>query len=274
MKGRRCRKIIWLAAAALAFGAAAVFISILWEHEAEKLKAEKQYEEMRQEKEPIGEREIPESEEVKDIKNDAEGAEKKPKPEIPVNFEQLTAINSDIYAWITIPGTDIDYPAVQCMTDDSYYITHGIDREENVAGAIFSEHYNKMDFSDPHTVLYGHNMRDGSMFAGLHAFEDNTFFEEHREIKIYTPDAVRTYRIFAAYRDDNHHLLKIYDCSDKNVFAEYLREIDNQREMESNVDRDMEITTDDRILTLSTCDRTGTVSRYVVQAVLVEELME
>lgn len=213
------------------------------------------------------EEEMPE----KDNKNATGTAEKKIVLDIPIDFESLEKENPDIYAWITIEGTDIDYPVARSLTDDTFYMNHGIDRTENRAGAIFTERLNKLDFSDPHTVIYGHNMRDGAMFGVLHEYEDNSYFEKHRVIKIYTPDAIRTYKIFAAYLYDDRHLLKSFDCSKKEVFQDYLKEIESQRGLEANIDREMEITTDDRILTLSTCDGAGADTRYLVQAVLTDE---
>lgn len=210
--------------------------------------------------------------EEKDIEEkDSGDSEKKIILDIPIDFESLEKENPDIYAWITIEGTSIDYPVARSLTDDTFYMDHGIDRAENRAGAIFTERLNKLDFSDPHTVIYGHNMRDGSMFGGLHEYEDNSYFEKHREIKVYTSDAIRTYKIFAAYLYDDRHLLKSFDCSEKEIFRDYLKEIEGQRGLEANIDKGMKLTTDDRILTLSTCDGAGADTRYLVQAVLIEE---
>ena len=77
---------------------------------------------------------------------------------------------------------------------------------------FLAENYNAKDFNDYITVLYGHNMRDGSMFAGLHQYEDRKYLEEHDELIIYMPDAILKYKIFAAYLTDNRHVLKYYNC--------------------------------------------------------------
>ena len=102
-------------------------------------------------------------------------------PDIPVDFEGLQEYNPDIYAWITIPGTAVDYPIVQRPEDNSYYLTHNTDGEESAEGAIFTEDYNSRDFTDPNTVIYGHNMRNGSMFRSLHNYMDRSFFDENRK---------------------------------------------------------------------------------------------
>ena len=88
--------------------------------------------------------------------------------EIPIDFQTLQNMNPDIYAWIKVPGTVIDYPIVQSGTDNSYYLNHSVEHDENKAGAIFTEDYNTKTFEDPNTVIYGHGMANGSMFDGLH----------------------------------------------------------------------------------------------------------
>lgn len=191
---------------------------------------------------------------------------------IPVDFKSLKKINPEIYAWITIPGTAIDYPVVQSGEDDTKYLTLTAEGEESVAGSIFSEKQNAKDFSDVHTVLYGHNMKDGTMFADLHKFEEEEFFNGHRTVVIYTPDAIRYYRIFAAYLYDNRHLLQSFDCSDAEVFEAYIKSIMEQRNLYAYIDRDTEIQTSDRILTLSTCHSMGPEYRYLLQAVLIKEI--
>lgn len=269
MKNDKNRRLFWNIAAILAFFAAGLCACFIWRNLVGKQEAAIRYQELREERVTEGKQEETDSpEEAKTEKAENRNLD------IPADFKRLRNENPDIYAWICVPGTEIDYPVVQSRMDDSFYITHGIDRTESIAGAIFSEGLNKLDFSDAHTVLYGHNMRDGSMFAGLHKFEDNGFFEKHREIKMYTEDAVRTYKIFAAYRYDDRHLLKSYDCSAQEAYRSYLEEIKKQRGLEANIDTGVEVTTDDRILTLSTCDKTGNGGRYLVQAVLEGELLE
>lgn len=101
-----------------------------------------------------------------------------------VDFDSLKSQNPDIYAWITIPGTDIDYPVLQ-KTDsedpyDNFYLDHTVDLTEGLPGAIYSQAVNHKDFMDSVTVLYGHNLKNGGMFSSLHKFENKDFFEENR----------------------------------------------------------------------------------------------
>ena len=104
-----------------------------------------------------------------------------------VDFKALKKINPDIIAWIRIPDTSIDYPVVQ-GNDDSYYLTHTFKKTEHVAGAIFLDSDNNADFSDDKNIIYGHNMKDGSMFRGLRNFLGDKFLKEHHILYLYLPD--------------------------------------------------------------------------------------
>lgn len=191
------------------------------------------------------------------------------KIEIPIDFDALKEQNEDVYAWIRIPGTNVDYPILQDEEDNGYYLSHTIDGEEKIEGSIYTENYNSKEFDDPNTVIYGHNMKNGSMFRTLHNYEDKAFFDENREVYIYLPDRILEYHIFAAYVYDNRHLLLNYDLEDPLVFQQYLDEIFAIRDMNAHIDSTMEVENNDRILTLSTCNAGIKTQRYLVQAVLI-----
>ena len=190
--------------------------------------------------------------------------------ENPIDFTALQAINPEIYAWIRIPDTNIDYPIAQREGDDSYYLTHDIYGEERVAASIYTEDCNSKDFTDPNTVIYGHNMKNKSMFQNLHLFEDRTFFDEHPYVYIYTPQGVMMYEIFASYTYDDRHIMNSFIFDDPAVFAQYLSDIFNVRSMDANIREGVEVTAEDRIITLETCVGTGEKYRYIVQAVLMQ----
>lgn len=199
--------------------------------------------------------------------NIPEETEEKEPLAVPIDFETLTAEYPDVYGWITIPGTDIDYPIVQREGDNSYYLNHNIDGEWKTAGAIFTEDYNSKDFTDPNTLIYGHNMKDGTMFRQLHKYEDRKFFAENKEVIIYQPNQILHYQIFAAYVYDNRHLMVSFDYTDPQVFADYIESIFDRKNMYNNIDDSIVITDEDRIITLSTCNGNKE-QRYLVQAVL------
>lgn len=192
----------------------------------------------------------------------------KPPVEIPIDFETLQNQNPDIYAWIQIPGTAVDYPIVQSPDDNRYYLNHTVSGEQKAEGAIFTEDYNTKTFRDPNTVIYGHDMKNGSMFQSIHKYMDRSFFDTNRDITIYLPDKILHYKIFAAYLYDNRHLLLSFDFWDKEQYEEYLQEIFSMRNMNAFVDTEMEVTAEDNIITLSTCYAGISSQRYLVQAVL------
>ena len=193
-------------------------------------------------------------------------------PENPKNFDELQKENPDIYAWITVPGTLVDYPVLQSGDDkpENFYINHGLDNEYLKSGSIYSQRLNSKDFSDPNTVLYGHNMRNDSMFGSLHSYRKAKFFKENQYIYIYTRNHVLTYKIYAAYRYDNRHILNSFDFKDEKVFAEYLEMTKNPKTTMRNIDTGVELTSESKIITLSTCI-TNDNYRYLVQGVLIDD---
>ena len=200
----------------------------------------------------------------------AETATEEQSEVIPVKFEELQAVNPDIYAWITVPGTVIDYPILQHASDNTYYLMHNIDGSYGYPGCVYTENMNSKDFTDNNTVIYGHNMKNGSMFAQLHKFEDPDFFNENREVLIYLPDEVLHYTIFAAHVYDDRHLLYSFDFTDPEVYQKYLDSIFSTRDMSANIDKDITVTTDDQIITLVTCIGSQPNNRLLVQAVLTD----
>lgn len=212
-------------------------------------------------------------EKVTDASQDSETVTEsaEPEEEIPIDFEELWETNPDVYAWIVIPGTDINYPILQHPTDDSYYLNHNLDGSTGRPACIYTESLNSKDFTDNNTVIYGHNMRNGTMFAQLHKFEDKDFFDEHREIIIYLPDKVLHYKIFAVHNYDDRHLLYSFDFSDKAVYKDYLESIFSIDDKNANIDTEMTVTENDKIITLATCVYKQPSLRFHVQAVLVEK---
>lgn len=195
------------------------------------------------------------------------------KAELPIDFEGLWEVNPEIYAWLRVPDTNIDYPVLQHMEDDqSYYLTRDIYGKSNQAGSIYTEYYNSKDFQEPNTVLYGHNMKNGSMFHNVRYFADREYFDGHEELYIYLPGKILKYQIIACYEYDDRHLLGSFDFHDEAVFAEYLEEIMNPRSMYAMIREGVELTTEDKLVTLSTCVANKPNNRRLLQAVLVEEI--
>ena len=106
-----------------------------------------------------------------------------------VDFDGLRAINGDIVAWIQIPGIGVDYPVVQGK-DNEHYLHYTFDGKANKAGSIFLDYRNRADFTDSKVILYGHNMKDGSMFSNLKKYQDAGFRKEQGRVLLYLPDKV------------------------------------------------------------------------------------
>ncbi len=190
----------------------------------------------------------------------------------PINFDELSSLNPDLYAWIKIPGTVIDYPVAQSLNgDDNFYLHHNYLGNYEFAGTIYSQRHNTRYFMDRVTVLYGHNMRNGSMFAGLHDFYDKDFFDEHDTIYIYIDGHILTYKIFAAYDYDDRHLLNSFDFSDDEVYSKYLSDCLDPHSTNANIRDGVTLDTDDRIITLSTCTNYNSNLRLLVQGVLIND---
>ncbi len=188
----------------------------------------------------------------------------------PIDFESLQATNEDLYAWIYIPNTSVDYPVAQSgeNEDNSFYLHHGIDKGYYFAGTVYTEKENSRLFTDRNTVLYGHNMLDGSMFTTIHKFENKEFFDDNEYIYIYTPGHVLTYRIFAAYETDDRHILRSYNFDDDSVWADYVAQVSAPESAYVSNYRDVDLTTNDTIITLSTCTDYRPSNRFLVQAKL------
>lgn len=193
--------------------------------------------------------------------------------ENPIDFEALRQENPDVYAWLSVPNTNVNLPVLQRPGDDFFYLDHDRYGEPAVEGAVFSQMANATDFSDPVTVLYGHNIVDDAMFATLHAYEDPAFFADNPELYVYLPDRILTYRVVAAYEYDDRHILNSFDFSDPAVRAGYFASVLAPDDPKANVRDGAQLDADDRIVQLSTCRSAWTSDpvRYIVTAVLVGE---
>ncbi len=189
----------------------------------------------------------------------------------PIDFDALEEQNDEIYAWITIPNTNVDYPVLQSMESDFFYLEHDINKNYLFAGSIYSEVCNLRNFSDRNTVLYGHNMLDGSMFATLHKFEDEDFFDENRYIYIYQKNRKLTYEIVSAYNYDTRHIMNSFNFDDDEVFQSYIESVMNPHSTVKNVNEDIQLDLDSKLLTLSTCLNGYDEGRYLVQGVLIKD---
>lgn len=175
-----------------------------------------------------------------------------------VDFEHLAQINPDVVGWIYIKDTNINYPIVQ-GSNNKYYLDKLFDGTYNAAGSIFLDAENFPDFTDKHSIIYGHNMKNKSMFADLMKYKDQKFFEEHSECLLITPTAVHKIVIFSGYV--SHNGSDAWELEFRDVsFSEWLKKI----EARSFFDATNYPDEDDRILTLSTCSYEYENAKYVL----------
>lgn len=188
----------------------------------------------------------------------------------PIEWEKLKKKNPDIYAWIEIPGTAIDYPVLQSAPGqkEDYYLNHSFHGSYGAAGSIYSQKGTAKDFSDPVTVLYGHNMANGSMFADIRKFEETGFFKEHDTAYVYLPEKILVYKIISYYVADSSHIQDAWHPEKKEGFREYIKAVMSGKQG-GNIRKGTDLAVSDHILTLSTCSSAGN-SRRLLQNVLVK----
>lgn len=204
--------------------------------------------------------------------NIEETTEEKSRVNIPqknLDWDKLHEINKDIYAWIYIPGTSVDYPILQSETDDTYYLEHNLDGSRGRPGCIYTESINSKLFTDYNTVIYGHNMKSGAMFKTLHNFEDSTFFDNNKYVYVYIEEEVLVYEIFASYTTGAEHILNTYPIDSSSAMQEYVNSVYEKAKKKGCVREDIDVSGDSAIITLSTCTASSS-ERYLVQAVLVD----
>lgn len=183
--------------------------------------------------------------------------------EYKIDFAKLKQKNSDAIAWIKVNGTDIDFPVVK-GTDNSYYLTHDFDKEKNKAGWIFADYRNKFDGTDKNIIIYGHNMKNGSMFASLKDVIKEEWYnnENNKYIALITENENCKYQVFSVYQIETE---EYYLQTNISNFKEFVEKIKGRSKKDFNVD----IKETDSILTLSTC-ADNTKYRVVLHAVKVK----
>lgn len=179
-----------------------------------------------------------------------------------IDLDALRQVNGDVVGWMTIPGTELSYPMLQ-RADNDYYLDHTWKNERNSVGAIFMECKIAADMSDFNTIVYGHRMRNLSMFGSLRYYDDLEYFKEHPSVYVAVDGGVYKYDIYAAYEVGLQTITYRLDVDTPEEKEECIR-----FGLESSViDTGVVPTAEDKILTLSTCTGRGHATRWVVQAV-------
>ena len=186
-----------------------------------------------------------------------------------VDFEALRENGPDIIGWLSLPDTVINYPVTQ-TDNNEYYLNHLYDGTYNKVGCLFADYENRADFSDRNTIVYGHNMRDGSMFALLNRYDEQSYFDTHRQMYLVTPKGGYVMEIFAAFAakpEESGSETSPWQLSwkDDGAYTTWLTAMKERSAVES----DVTVTCSDKVLTLSTCTPGGT-GRFLVMGKLVK----
>ena len=183
-----------------------------------------------------------------------------------VDFDALKAINEDIVGWIYIEDTNVNYPIVQ-GEDNDYYLHRLYDGTANGSGSIFMDFRNSSDFSDPHTIIYGHSMQNSSMFTNIKKYKTQEFYDQHPFALLMTPEKNYKVELFSGYVANVKDTSWDLDFGDAAVFQSWL----SATKSKSMFLSDSAPTTDDKILTMSTCTYEFDNARFVLVGILREQ---
>jgi len=184
------------------------------------------------------------------------------------SFEELQAINSDIFGWLTVYGTHIDYPVVQGF-DNIHYVNYNAEGEYSLSGSIFLDVACNCEFSDFNSIIYGHHMEKQAMFGEIGCFNEKSYFDDHKYGMIYCDGKEHGLEFFAIVHADAY---------DGNVFKTRItKRKDRQAYIDMLLDRaiyfrDVQITADDNIILLSTCSASSTNGRDILAARITDEI--
>lgn len=187
-------------------------------------------------------------------------------------YKELYEKNNDFVGWISIEDSRIDYPVMQNVEDNEYYLHRDFDKQYDLSGLIFAD--NRCNIAEPmtNTILYGHNMKAGTMFAGLLKYKNKSYYESHRNIQFDTIYGERTYHVFAAFsvqvyneEDKEFKYYAFVDMKEEEEFNTYIEQV-----MQKSYYQDEIPVFGDELLTLSTCESGNNDKRFVVMAKRVE----
>lgn len=183
---------------------------------------------------------------------------------ITIDFDKLREINSDVVGWIYCEGTVINYPVVQ-GTDNQYYVYHLFNKKQNNSGAIFMDYRCSLDYAD-NTILYGHHMKNGSMFASIVRYRSQSYYDNHPVMFFITPDKNYLVELFSSYVTKSKSQSFNISFSTDKEFDDFISSTIKKSNFVSNID----VTSESQIITLSTCTYDYDNARYVVHGKLKE----
>lgn len=180
------------------------------------------------------------------------------------DFEALKQENKDIYAWIQMPDTEVDYPILQSEEDNKYLDTN-IDGSKGYPGCIYTNVCNSKAFDDYITLVYGHNMKSGAMFGTLDYFYEKEFFDSFDTYTVETPEACFTYSVYAAVNYDDKLIPAYYDVKSSLGRDEFVKSLEACRgNSKTHFNDEVEISGEDKLLVLSVCISGQDDRRYLI----------
>lgn len=183
--------------------------------------------------------------------------------DLEVDFGALESVNNEVTGWLYLPDSKINYPVVK-GADNEYYLNHLFDGKENSSGSIFMDSKNSDDFSDVHNIIYGHHMKNGSMFTDLTKFKNQDFYESHKTAYFITREKKYEIELFSAYITNVSDEAWDIDFSDEAEVLEWAKET----KAKSLFKCEKEPKQGDRYMTLSTCDYDFEDARFVVVGIM------
>lgn len=203
---------------------------------------------------------------IEDIdKKEDEKEEEKPLPYLLVNHDMLYEKNSDYLGWIRVNDTEINYPIVFGV-DNEKYLKRSFEGNWSTSGCIFMDCRNSEDFSDFHTIIYGHSMLDHSMFFALQRYPKSDYFYNHNQVEIYRNKKLYIYTAFSFFKTDAEGKMYFSSTDTEDSKASFIRFMINN----SYFDTGMDVSTDDSIITLSTCVEAEGSDRWVLSCKLTD----
>lgn len=181
--------------------------------------------------------------------------------------------NEDMAAWLVIPGTNIDYPVMWTPFDENYYLYRDFNKNENSNGCLLLDTDSSLNPLTTNLIIHGHNMKSGAMFGKLTDYEDKDYYDNHKEIILYTKERQRNYEIIAVFRsqvykktDDVFKFYKFFQADSQEEFDDFYNNIKELSIYDTGVNANF----GDNFITLSTCVYHVTNGRFVVIAKEIE----
>lgn len=192
---------------------------------------------------------------------------------VPNPYQDSFLANEDMAAWIVIPGTNVDYPVMWTPEDETYYLYRDFEGRDNQNGSLLLDTDSCLDPLTTNLIIHGHNMRSGAMFGNLTDYEDEDFYEEHKQITLYTEECQRNYEVIAVFRsqvyrktDEVFKFYKFFQADTQEEFDDFYQNIKELSIYDTGVTAEF----GDHFITLSTCVYHVEQGRFVVVAKEVE----